>query len=539
MKSVKILDCTLRDGGRIIDCMFPDESIKNISMQLQKAGMDIVEVGFLRDKITYKGNSTFFTEANQIIPMLKKSENTKYTVFIDYGLFDFTTLTPRQESGIDGIRFGFTKNDFFHNREEVKKNFQYIKELGYDAYFQDVNTLGYSDKELLELLEFANEIRPVSFGIVDTYGAMYYEDLERLFSMIHFNLDRSIAINFHSHNNMQLSFALAQRMIQLCEGKRELIVDATLNGMGKCAGNLNTELIVDYMNRKKDYDYDLDIILDIIDEYLYDIKKENYWGYTIPAFMGGIYKAHPNNVIYLTEKFRMNTKDIRHIISMIDENARQRYDYDNIQKLYTEYVSEAVEDEAVLNRLKESIGEKKVLILVPGHSLIDYQEKVREFIEKENPWVISVNFVYDKKSNAFFANQRRYHKTKEERQGINSVITSNISADREDEMIVNWYSYISDNNTYFDNSTIMLLNLLKKLDIKYISIAGFDGFDKNSHSNFADDTFYENRLQSEFGLINEAIEKMLYTYKCKVRGKMEVEFLTPSKFDYIFLEERR
>ena len=79
MKNVKILDCTLRDGGRIINCAFPDAETKDISNRLASANIDIVEVGFLRDyhNVDYKGNSTFFTDVDQIRPFVDRSKNTK------------------------------------------------------------------------------------------------------------------------------------------------------------------------------------------------------------------------------------------------------------------------------------------------------------------------------------------------------------------------------------------------------------------------------------------------------------------------------
>ena len=95
MKNIKLLDCTLRDGGRIINCAFTDNEIVKISEGLADAHIDIVEVGFLRDwrNINYVGNSTFFTDVNQISHVIRrKDSNTLYVAFIDYGMFDFDSL---------------------------------------------------------------------------------------------------------------------------------------------------------------------------------------------------------------------------------------------------------------------------------------------------------------------------------------------------------------------------------------------------------------------------------------------------------------
>ena len=116
MKNVRVLDCTLRDGGRIIDCAFPKQEIKEISQRLADAKIDIIELGFLRDwrKVEYKGNSTFFTDVDQIRPFVNRNKkNIIYAAFIDFGMCDIDSLKPFDGTSIDAIRFGFTKKKYF------------------------------------------------------------------------------------------------------------------------------------------------------------------------------------------------------------------------------------------------------------------------------------------------------------------------------------------------------------------------------------------------------------------------------------------
>ena len=297
MKNVRILDCTLRDGGRIIDCQFNDKEILEINRRLADAKIDIIEVGFLRDwrNVTYSGNSTFFTDVDQITPFIK-NRNSMYVAFVDYGMFDFDSLKLYDGKSIDGIRVGFTKKNYNEELPNIIKCMKKVIDCGYKLFIQGVNSLSYTDRELLELIDIVNEIHPYGFGIVDTYGAMYVDDIQRIYSLVDNNLLKDICIDFHSHNNYQLSFALAQEVIRLSRGTRNIVIDATLNGMGKVAGNLNTELIVDYLVRKRNYNYESDQILDIIDDYIYPYRKKEEWGYSVPALMAGIYQSHPNNV---------------------------------------------------------------------------------------------------------------------------------------------------------------------------------------------------------------------------------------------------
>ena len=223
MSNISILDCTLRDGLRIIECSFADNKIKSMAKGLADSGIDIIEMGFLRDKrkLEYQGNSTFFTEASQITPFLPENRKQKmFTAFVDYGMFDFDSLEERQEGYIDGIRVGFTKKNFDESIDDVIRCMKIVQEKGYKLLMQGVNSLGYSDAEYLRLIAVANELKPYAFAIVDTYGAMYDEDLTHYFSLIDYNLKDEIRLDFHSHNNYQLSFSLAQKLISIAGRRR-------------------------------------------------------------------------------------------------------------------------------------------------------------------------------------------------------------------------------------------------------------------------------------------------------------------------------
>lgn len=536
MKNIQVLDCTLRDGGRIIDCAFPDQEIKEIAERLENAKIDIVELGFLRDgrKINYQGNSTFFTDVDQIRPFINRSNKiTMYTAFIDFGMCDIDALKPYDGTSIDAIRFGFTKKDYTNNRDEVIRWIQLIKNRGYKLFLQGVNSLSYTDREMLEIVDMVNYVHPYSFGIVDTYGAMYIDDVDRLYGLIDHNMLPDICINFHSHNNYQLSFALAQEVIKLSStGSRKIIIDSTLGGMGKVAGNLNTELIVDFLVRRKRYDYETEDILDMLDDYIYKYTLEHKWGYSTAAMMAGIYKSHPNNVIYLTEKFRLDTKDIGKILSMIDPEMRQRYNYENIKRLYTQYAADKIDDHETINDLKQELEEQEILVLAPGNTLNVYRAQIDDYINKRHPVVISVNFVTELPGAiAFFGNQKRYARLSAKRKGKKVIISSNINSDEDGDFIVNYHSLINREYKYFENSTIMLLTLLKRIGPRKICVAGFDGFSKERKMNYTDSSFQNERHIPEFDVLNQEISSMYKEIKETLYPQCPIELITPSLYE--------
>jgi 4-hydroxy 2-oxovalerate aldolase len=542
MKNIDILDCTLRDGGRVIDCAFPDLHIRNISSKLAIAGIDIVEVGFLRDdkNVSYRGNSTFFTRVEEICPLLeKKQKKTLYVAFIDYGMFDFSTLAYCDGTSIDGIRIGFTKKDWEKNYDDLLRCLITIKEKGYKLFIQGVNSLNYTDIELLKIVEFINDLEPCSFGIVDTYGSMYPDDVQRIYNLVDHNLKEDIAIDFHSHNNLQLSFSLALEVIKLSRGVRRIILDSTLNGMGKGAGNLSTELLVDYLVRKMHYNYNFDGILDIIDDYIRTYKTYADWGYSIPFMLAGIYKSHPNNINYLIERYKLETKDIKYIISMIDPELRQRYDYNNIQNIYIQYNHTKIDDSDALFSIKSQLDKKTILLFFPGKSIIKYQKTIDDFIRRESPVIVSVNFVYRSFPNintfAFWGSSKRYKQFEEDRGNIQSIVVSSIESDCDTDLLVNYESLIERESDDFDNAGIMLFNLLKKLKIEKFYIAGFDGFSMLSEGNFIDDIMFNNgRFKDTFEKTNDNILKMLKKYVRGLDRPTDIRFLTPSFYKTIF-----
>ncbi len=536
MKNIRILDCTLRDGGRIINCAFSNEEIKELSNRLADAKVDIIEVGFLRDhrNTDYIGNSTFFTDVDQIRQFVNKDKkNTMYTAFIDFGMCDIDSLKPYDGTSIDAIRFGFTKKNYVEQKDEVIRWINIIKNKGYKLFVQGVNSLNYSDRELLEIVDMINEVHPYSFGIVDTYGAMYMDDVDRLYGLIDNNMLPDICINFHSHNNYQLSFAFAQEVIKLSStGTRQIIIDGTLGGMGKVAGNLNTELIIDFLVRKMHYDYEFDDILDMIDDYIYKYSLKYKWGYSTAAMMAGIYKSHPNNIIYLTEKFRLDTKDIGNLLSMIDPATRQRYDYDNIERLYTEYIADKIDDHKAISDLKKKFEGKEIFVMVPGNSINTYRKKIDDYIRDNKPIVISVNFVADNLSSyAFFGNQKRYSRLKEKRKGRNIIVPSNIKTDDDNDIIINYQSVINRGYKYFENSTIMLLSLLKRINPSVITIAGFDGFSEESEKNYSDSSFQNERHIGEFAVLNKEISEMFKNIVEVMSPSCKFKLITPSLYE--------
>jgi 4-hydroxy 2-oxovalerate aldolase len=537
-QNIKILDCTLRDGGRIINCAFPQFHIDGILRGLTDAGIDIIEMGFLRGNVAYSGNSTFFTDIEQARKCVPPNKgNTQYVLFADYGEeyggWDFNNLPECDGETITGIRLGFRKDDFEAATETMKR----IQSKGYKLFLQLVETRNYSDLEFLRTLEKVNNIKPYAVGIVDTFGRMYKDDLVRYFSLADHNLDDDITIDFHTHNNMQLSFSFAQEIVAMSRGTRNIVLDATLYGMGKGAGNLNTELIVDYLNSRYGYNYDFDNICDVIDEHILWIKAEHDWGYSMPSLMSGMFSAHPNNVDYLIKMNRLQTKDIRHILSKVDAETRKRYDYVNLEKIYLEYSSSKCDDKENLGSLKNAMKGKPVLVVVFGGTSRIYSREIIQFIDENKPVIISVNHTYAEfpPDYVFYGNHRRYKNEILLSNRAKRIVTSNVLSEDVNDIVIDYNKVVSVGFPNYDNSTIMLLNMLYNIGVERIAIAGLDGYSDDKSSNFSDEIYSHNAPnEKSYEIRNNELKDLLKHFSLKLTGIHSVQFITPSRFQSIF-----
>ena len=533
MKRVNILDCTLRDGGYLIESQFGNTAIKGIIRGLTDAGVDVIECGFLKDEPHTKG-STIFNNAAQLRPFLpEERRQASYVCLADYSRYSIDNLEPYDGTSIDGVRACFFK----HERKWVINFCRSIKEKGYKLYVQPVDILGYTDAELLDLIEDVNSLEPYAFSIVDTFGSLYKDDLQRIFYLIHHNLVSSAKIGFHSHNNLQMSFALSQEFIDLTQGLRKIVVDSSMAGMGRGAGNTNTELVMQYMNRKFNSGYDIDTVLDLIDNYIDGFHNQYEWGYSIPYFLAGQHSAHVNNISYLSSKAGIASRDINFLLNRLSPTERKRYDYDFLEKLYIEYLGTQCDDENAIEELKQTFHEKDILILLPGHSIVSHKKQITEFYEKKRPLVISVNLLsHDYPINfAYFSNKNRYHywRSATHFREYKKIVTSNVTTAKEnDQWVIDFSRLVKCGWEQLDNSGILLLRLLDLLDVKSIAIAGFDGYSHNAENqNYIQKAMEKTRNTLNAEEANKDILSMLEDYMNTRNLNCPISFITPSLFE--------
>lgn len=526
--SIQVLDCTLRDGGYINDWRFGRKTIVSILDKLEQANIDIIECGFLTRMVKEKDCSLFNSVSDLESVLPKRERSSMYVAMIAIGEKELhpSELAPYDGKSIQGIRLTFHKKEIQQAMEWAK----IIMEKGYQVFMQPVGTVFYSDIELLRLVEKINALRPYAFYIVDTLGSMYRNEVSHRFYLIDENMDPQIRLGFHGHNNMQLAFSNAQVLGKI-QTKRTLILDSSVYGMGRGAGNLPTELITQYINKKIQSRYDVTMVMDIYDEYIAAIRKEYEWGYTMPYHIAASHVFHPSYAAYLINKQTLTMKDIEKIIQSIPDEYKVLYDRELIEQLYVQFQSKKIDDSAAVQEITGLIQGRKLLILAPGKTLVSHRQEIKDFIEREHPYVISINFVdigYPLDA-CFVSNHKRIDALSREirsAEGIRLLLTSNIPRlNREGCLYVDYDRYTNPDPVVSDNAGLMLLKLLQASGAREMFLAGFDGFQEQE--NYYSEELY---LPVDIDEIEEKKIRMKKQIK-ELSRTAKLYFLTPSLYE--------
>lgn len=321
MKTVKLLDCTLRDGGYINNWEFGKDAITDITRKLEKTNIEILELGFLKNE-PYDKNRTVFNDISQVKKLIgHKKPGINYAVMVEVvNPLPLENLAPADEEGPDIIRVIVWKR-------MLQEGFEYCKgivEKGYKICVQPARVSQYSDDEFISMINLFKQLNPLAIYVVDSWGTMYKDQLLHYLKLADENMSPDIAVGYHGHNNMMQAFDVACAFTEQ-KLKRNLIIDTSIYGIGRGAGNLNTELFCKYMNEKKGASYDLLPVMEIFDSYISKIHKEYKWGYSIPYFISAKYNCNPNYASYYEEQ-GYTAADIEKCIAAMSPDERIIFD---------------------------------------------------------------------------------------------------------------------------------------------------------------------------------------------------------------------
>lgn len=302
IEGLKVLDATIRDGGLVNDFFFTDEFVRKVYNANIAAGIDYMEMGYRADKTMFDPNKFGkwkFASDEDIRKIVGDNlSNLKLSVMADVGRCDFRNdIHKKDESPVDLVRVA----TYIDTIPEAVEMIEYASYQGYEVTCNIMAISKCTMHQLSQALEILAKSPVMGVYIVDSYGSLYPKDVRKLVRLFQERLspyDKLTGV--HAHNNQQCAFA---NTIEAKDAGAK-ILDVTMYGMGRGAGNCHSEALLGYLNGKK---YHVEPILDIVESDMLALKaQEPTWGYNTSYMITGLANAHPRDAIAATKNHDTN-----------------------------------------------------------------------------------------------------------------------------------------------------------------------------------------------------------------------------------------
>lgn len=288
-EAIKVLDCTVRDGGLINDHHFSEEFVRAVYVALSQAGIDYMEMGY-RSSRQGVSPSDFgpwkYCDDDKIRQIIDGVESDmKLSIMVDAHRVIEQEFAPVDQSPIDLIRIATYVKDIDKAITMVNR----CHDLGYETCVNIMAISAENEHDLIEALNQVAQTPAETVCVVDSFGYFFCEQIEYIVKLYQKHLPNK-RIGMHCHNNQQLAFS------NTIEGIRHNcnLVDGSLFGIGRGAGNCCLELLIGFLKNPK---FSIEPILKVIQDYMIPMQKEMEWGYMIPYAITGFMNEHPRSAI--------------------------------------------------------------------------------------------------------------------------------------------------------------------------------------------------------------------------------------------------
>ena len=297
---IKVVDCTLRDGGLVNDFFFTDEFVKDLYQANIRSGVDYMEFGYKASKELFdvkKFGKWKFSDDKDIRAVVGDNKtDLKIAVMADVGRCNYQQdILPAQDSVIDMVRVA----TYIHQIPAAVKMIGDCKEKGYEVTVNIMAVSKVNTDDLYAGLALLARSAADAIYLVDSFGSFYPEQITKLAQKyVEIANDSGKIVGMHAHNNQQLAFA---NTIEACRMGISLL-DATVSGMGRGAGNCYMESLLSFLKNPK---YDEVPIIRFVEKHILKLKEEGVvWGYDIPYLLTGILNSHPSTAIKFIKENR-------------------------------------------------------------------------------------------------------------------------------------------------------------------------------------------------------------------------------------------
>jgi 4-hydroxy 2-oxovalerate aldolase len=293
---IKVVDCTVRDGGLMNKWQFDDNFVRHVYRALSEAGVDYMEMGYLSSESAFNrqeyGPWRFCAEEDVQRIIGNSDKKIKLSAMADIGRIDYDDIPHRSESSLDMVRVAC----YVHQVDAAIALAHHCLDKGFEATINlmAVSTVGLRD--LNEALEDLAKSRVPIIYLVDSFGAFYSEDIDML-AVKYLERLPNKTIGIHCHNNQQLAFA--NTIAGIIAGINYL--DGTLYGIGRGAGNCPLELLLSFLKNPK---FNVRPLIECIEKEIFPWGKKIDWGYSIPYMVTGVLNQHPRAAMAVMESDR-------------------------------------------------------------------------------------------------------------------------------------------------------------------------------------------------------------------------------------------
>ncbi len=289
---IRVLDCTIRDGGLMNNHHFDDALVRSVYQACVAGGVDYMEVGYKASRQGIKAGEhgcwKYCTEEDIRRVVGENKTSLKLAVMADAERCDYhQDIPPKSQSVVDMIRVAAYINQIPTALEMVKD----AHDKGYETTVNLMAVTTVPERELNEGLELLAMSEAQAIYVVDSFGALYSEQVHYLVrKYLQYCKSSGKAVGMHAHNNLQLAYANTVEAI--IEGANML--DATMAGLGRGAGNCPMELLIGFLHNPK---YDLRPILQCVQNDVEPLRKKLLWGFDLPYMLTGLLNQHPRAAI--------------------------------------------------------------------------------------------------------------------------------------------------------------------------------------------------------------------------------------------------
>ncbi|NQT18759.1 MAG: nucleoid-structuring protein H-NS [Planctomycetes bacterium] len=293
---IKVLDCTIRDGGLMNNWQFEDDFVRAIFKANCAAGVDYMEIGYKSSESAFSRDENGpwkFCHDTDIVRVLGEDcaeQGIKLAAMADIGRIEYDDIPPKNESVITLIRVAC----YVHQIDKAIAMVEHCIDKGYETTINLMAVSRAMERDLDEALDDVANSRVPVFYLVDSFGAMYCEQVQRLAEKYIAALPGK-TIGYHGHNNQQLAFAnTIEAIIRNCNW-----VDGSMYGIGRGAGNCPLELLMSFLKNPK---FDPRPIYETVQKELLPLRQTIDWGYHVPYLITGMLNEHPRSAMkYMAE----------------------------------------------------------------------------------------------------------------------------------------------------------------------------------------------------------------------------------------------